>query len=280
MIIALFPNPRKKSTPSYAIGVSEFLRSHGVKVVVDDAEAASLKAEPLSSVDIKAVDFAITMGGDGTILSLVHSHPEIEAPIIGINMGSLGFLADIPISEIYPCLQEILNGNYRVQYRMMMKGVSINNESHYAVNEVVIHRAQNPTLIELAIHVDGIYLNTFAADGIIIATPSGSTAYSLAAGGPILSPALEAFILTPISPHTISNRPIVLIPEREIQVQYLSEHSPVEVAFDGVAAFHLNTGEVCQISKAERKFPLVTLLHHDYFATLRTKLGWTGKLKT
>ncbi|MCB1119385.1 MAG: NAD(+)/NADH kinase, partial [Chlamydiia bacterium] len=225
-------------------------------------------------------DFMISLGGDGTILRLVHTYPDVKAPIIAINLGSLGFIADIPITEIYPSLQQILEGEYRVQERLMMAGGTVEEKIRcFAVNEMVVHRAKNPCLVDLAIHVDGQYLNTFSADGIIISTPSGSTAYSLAAGGPILDPELRAVVITPISPHTISNRPIVLMPKEEIQIQYISDNDPVEVAFDGYSRFMISTGEVFHIGISNRTFRLVHLKRHDYFSTLRTKLGWTGKLK-
>jgi NAD+ kinase len=282
MIIALFPNLIKKASRSLALGVREFLLSRGVSVVVDDESAQAIEAPPLSSMDPKSIDFAISMGGDGTILRLIHKHPELEAPILGINLGHLGFMADVPLADIYPSLQDLLDGAFRIEKRIMMHGETISGEPCFAVNEMVVHRAKNPSLIGLAIHVDGVYLNTFEADGVIIATPSGSTAYSLAAGGPILTPELEAFVLTPISPHTISNRPIVFMPKNEIQIQYLSEYEhPVEIYFDGIARFSLLTGEVFRIRKAKRNFLLVSLTkrtHH--FDILRAKLGWTGSLKT
>jgi NAD+ kinase len=278
MKIALFPNVTKKTARSLALGIREFLHSRKIEVYTDDENAEHLQATPLSQVDPKEIDFLVSMGGDGTILRLFHHHPDLDAPIVGINLGSLGFMADIPISEIYPSLQDIINGDYKVEERIMMEGMTLRGEGCVAVNEMVIHRAKNPSLIELAIHVDGNYLNTFSADGIIIATPSGSTAYSLAAGGPILTPDLNAFVLTPICPHTISNRPIVFMPHNEVQIQYLSEHDPVEITFDGISRFSLKTGEVFQVKKSKRTFKLVNILRRDYFSTLRTKLGWSGKL--
>ena len=151
--------------------------------------------------------------------------------------------------------------------------------SCFAVNDIVIHRASNPSLVELAIHVDGVYLNTFEADGVIIATPNGSTAYSLAAGGPIISPDLEALALTPISPHTISNRPIVLTANQEIQIQYLSDYDPDRSPRRWVSHHTLQTGEVFRITRSPKNFKLVSLLRRDYYSTLRTKLGWSGKLR-
>ncbi len=279
MKIALFPNTSKSQSRSIAIGISEFLSHRGVEVIAEDSEAENLNAKPLSTVDLTLIDVAISLGGDGTILRLVHRHPGLEAPILGVNLGSLGFMADIPLTEIYPSLQELLNGDYEIQERVMMEGRTSREQHTFAVNEVVAHRARNPSLIEIALHVDGNYLNTFAADGVIVSTPSGSTAYSLAAGGPILSPELEAFVITPISPHTISNRPIVLMPHQEIQLQYISEYAPIEINYDGVARFDLMTGEVFFVRRSQKRFKLLNLLSHDYYATLRQKLGWTGKLR-
>lgn len=279
MIIALFPNFTKPQARPLAIAIREFLVANGAIVVADDDEAEQLGASPLSACDPSSIDFVISMGGDGTILRFVHRYPHIKAPIIGVNIGSLGFLAHIPVSEIYPSLTDILSGNYFVQERMMIQAETINGERCFAVNDIVIHRAKNPSLVDLSIHIDGIYLNTFSADGIIISTPSGSTAYSLSAGGPILTPELNAFVITPICPHTISNKPIVLMPKTEIQIQYLSEYQPVEIIHDGMCNYTMKTGEVFRIRKDERTFKLVCLSNHDYFSTLRTKLNWSGTLK-
>lgn len=279
MIIALFPNTSKKQSKNLAIGVQEFLSNHGITVVAEDEEAKQINAKPISSVNLKDIHFMISMGGDGTILRLIHKYEDLDAAILGINLGHLGFMADVPIADIYPSLQDLINGSYKVHERVMIQGESLHGERCFAVNDIVVHRARNPSLVEIAIHIDGAYLNTFEADGIIIATPNGSTAYSLAAGGPIISPDLEAIVLTPISPHTISNRPIVLNPNQEIQIQYLSDYEPVEVRADGLTHHNLQTGDVFRISRSSKKFKLISLYRRDYFSTLRTKLGWAGKLR-
>lgn len=280
MIIGLFPNELKPLSLKIATEICQFLKAKGIQVVTEDHHTSVIGSRPLSEVDMKQIDFRISLGGDGTILRLVHRHPTLEAPLLGINLGSLGFLADIPIDDIYASLQDLLEGHYTVQRRMMMEGYTSHAETCFAVNEMVIHRAQNPCLVDLAIYVDGLYLNTFSADGIILSTASGSTAYSLAAGGPILTPELQAFILTPICPHTISNRPIVLMPKKDIQVKYLSSLSPVEIAYDGISTFTLATHATFTVSASQKHFPLVSLARHDYFFTLREKLGWQGHLKT
>lgn len=278
MIVALFPNASKHRSIEIAKDISHFFTSRGVEVVAEDSIANSIEACPLSQIDQAKIDFLISLGGDGTILRVTHRHPTLEAPLLGINLGSLGFMADVPLHDIYPSLEDFLAGRYVVQERLIMEG-TVNTSSCFAVNEIVVHRAVNPSLVELGIYVDGIYLNTFSADGIILSTPSGSTAYSLAAGGPILTPELNAFVLTPISPHTISNRPIVLMPKCHIQIKYLSPLQPVEISYDGISSFTMGTNETFTIIPSLKKFRLVSLNRHDYFSTLREKLGWAGKLK-
>lgn len=279
MIVAIFPNSQKKESIHLAIGIQEYLSSRGAKVVAHEHCAKSIGATALSEIDPAQIDFLISMGGDGTILQLVHTYAHLDAAIVGINLGHLGFMADIPVSEIYPSLQDLITGYYRIDERLTIDGELPSGIGTFAVNDYVIHRGKNHSLVELAIHVDGTYLNTFVADGVIIATPNGSTAYSLAAGGPILQPNINALALTPISAHTISNRAMVLTAEQEIQIQYLSDYAPLEVSADGIAQYELCSGDVLKIRRSEKVFRLVSLNRHDYFSTLRTKLNWVGRLR-
>lgn len=278
MIIALFPNEKKKQSFELATLICKFLEDQGVTVVAEDEKAEQVGAKPLSTADPSQIKFLISMGGDGTILRISHRYSHLDAAIVGINLGHLGFMADIPVSDIYPSLTDLINGAYSIDHRLALEAISGGESRLRAVNDIVIHRAHNYSLIELCLHVDDIYVNTFVADGLIIATPNGSTAYSLAAGGPILSPTLDAVVITPICPHTISNRPIVLTADRKIEIQYISEYRPVEVRADGLDAFPMKSGESLIVKKSERPFKLVNLLRHEYFTTLRTKLGWSGKL--
>jgi len=265
MRIALFPNPNKPQSLEVTEEIQQFLKEKGVDVVVDSCEE---------------IDFAICMGGDGTILRFIHQHPNLEAPLLPINLGSLGFMADTPIKTLQESLQQLIDGNYTVQERLMMEGMTSQGDHLQVVNEISLQRGTNPSLIDLAIYVDDAYLNTFSADGLIFSTPSGSTAYSLAAGGPIVAPDLDTFIIPPICPHTLSNRPIVLMPKEKIIVRYLSEKEPIIVTGDASSHFELKTGEEIQITPSKRRFRLVNLLHQDYFSTLRSKLGWSGRLFT
>lgn len=279
MIIALFPNIHKQLSRDLAIDIREFLTSQDITVVAEDEKAQIIGAIPISEIDPKDISFIISMGGDGTILRLVHKYAHLDIPVLGINLGHLGFMADVPISDLYPSLQDLIKGSYRIHKRVIIEGKSTSHKGCFAVNDIVVHRGNNRSLVKIAIHVDGTYLNTFEADGIIVATPNGSTAYSLSAGGPIVSPDLEALVITPICPHTISNRPIVLAVNQKIQIQYLSDYNPIEIHADGLNYYELKKSEIFEITRSKKSFKLVSLPRHDYFSTLRTKLGWSGKLR-
>ena len=279
MLIALFPNEKKNHSFDLAIEIQKFFAERGVGVVAEDEKAAQINAIPLSKADPKEIKFLISMGGDGTLLRIAHHFNYLNASILGINLGHLGFMADVPAEDVIPSLQDLLDGAYTIDKRLMIECVNEEGKVLQAVNDIVLHRAQNYSLIKLAIHLDGAYVNTFVADGIIIATPNGSTAYSLAAGGPILSPLLDAIVITPICPHTISNRPIVLTADHEIQIEYLSAYNNIDVRADGLNAFPLSTNQKIIVRKSAKPFQLVNLKRHEYFTTLRTKLGWSGKLR-
>ena len=279
MIIALFPKTQKAESKRLAREVIDFLTQHHATVVVEDDKAADLQAPSLSSIKSEEIKFLITMGGDGSILRIAHQYAHLNAAILGINLGHLGFMADVQISDIIPGLEDLLNGDYTTQNRIVLEGESNHGQSFFAINDCVLHRARNPSLVEFAIYIDNLLLNTFEADGVILATPTGSTAYSLAAGGPILSPEIEALVLTPICPHTISNRPIVITPNRDIRIEYVSENKPVEFVADGLQHFEINSGDSIHIRKSSKIFKLVNLTRIDYFSTLRSKLNWSGKLR-
>ena len=274
---ALFPNPNKNGSLEIAKDILKLLLKEGHTAYTLSEFSDELNI-PSFETKHHTLDFIITFGGDGTILRVLHHYPHIKAPVIGINLGSLGFMANIPVDQALDRITDILNGNYIVHKRMVMDGSIAPNPECHAINEIVVHRGSNPHLVELAVTVDGEYLNTFSADGLIVATPNGSTAYSLASGGPIVMPNLEAMILTPISPHTLSDRPLVLMPKNELQIQYISDKDPVEVNYDGFAPFSLSTSETLTIRKSERTFDLVDFPNYDFLETLRNKLGWSGSL--
>lgn len=279
MIIGLFPNAEKKESFNLAKEINKFLSKKNITVVAEDDKAKIIDAKPLSSVNFNDIKFLVSLGGDGTILRLSHDYLNCHAPIIGVNVGVIGFMADIPLSDIYPSFLDILDNKYTIENRIMLEVKTPSNKVFYAANEAVIHRTLNHNLIKLSVSYGSNHLGTFSADGLIISTPNGSTAYSLSAGGPILSPELEAFVLTPICPHTISVRPIVLSTNHEIQIQYLNsfEH-PIELRTDGIDNCPIQTSEIIKIRKSEKTFKLVKLDRHNYFSTLNSKLGWSGQM--
>ena len=279
MIIALFYNTQKKKSHQIAESIKDFLQRRSVTLIAEDEQAEALGLSKLSSVKEDLIDFCITLGGDGTILRLIRNYPSLQAPILAVNLGTLGFMADITIEDIFVSLDNLIKGFYEIESRLLIEGRTSNDQYSYALNEIVIHRSSYPSLIDLSIYVNNRYLNTFSADGIILSTPSGSTAYSLSAGGPILSLDLNGLVLTPICPHTISNRPIVLSSEQIITLEYNGKSPQVDVIYDGVSSFTIKSGDTVSINRSKKVFKQVTMPSHDYFATLRTKLGWSGHLK-
>ncbi len=264
MKITLVVNTKKKQAEELAEVVTTFLQKNGVALVFPEEND---------------IDFVIALGGDGSILSLVHNYPNLTCPILGINIGTLGFLADITPHHLLQSLENLLAGNFSVQERLMLEAKRQDGSSCYAVNEIVVHRGQNNNLVDLMLTVNGRYFNTFSADGVIISTPSGSTAYSLSAGGPIVDPELKALVITPICPHALSNRPVVLSEPKTVEIEYKSDYLPVEVSFDGTSSFSLKPFETFVLKPSSRPFRLVAMPSFDYFATLRSKLNWTGSLR-
>ena len=278
MIIAIFPHKEKKDSYKLAKEIIKFLEKNKITVVSEDEDASLLNTKKMSSVDNKKIDFLVSLGGDGSILRLAHKYLDLEIPILGVNIGQIGFMADIPISDIYPSLQDLIIKNYKIEKRIILEAKT-SSKTFYAVNEIVMHKNPNHKLIEIAIYIDGQYLSTFSSDGIILATPNGSTAYSLSAGGPILHPELEAVVLNPVCPHTISIRPIVLTSNHEIQLQYLSSHKhPIELRTDSIEYAKIKKDEIVKIKKSKKRFNLIKLNRHDYFSTLNSKLGWSGSM--
>ena len=275
MKIVLFPNLHKAGATAVAEHIVAFLRGHGVEVCADQASAQALGICALHDSGQELPDVCITLGGDGTILRVAHEYPALEIPVLGVNLGHLGFMAEVPREGLLRALEHVVSGQFSVEERMV---ISVDHGRQFAVNDVVLHRGPNPSLIELSVSVDGTWVNTFVADGLILATPGGSTAYSLAAGGPIVVPDIEAVVLTPICPHTISNRPILLPAHREITITVITGRMPVEATVDGQRDHPLCEGSSLHLTKSPRGFRMITLPDRDYYNTLRTKLSWSGKL--
>jgi NAD+ kinase len=232
-----------------------------------------------NSSDVEAADIAIVVGGDGTLLDVARTVAPLGIPIAGVNLGRLGFLVDIQREEMHTILQHILRGQYREERRIMLRAEIFRGDQSIhqseALNDIVVSKGELARLIEFETLVDEYHVNTARADGIIIATPTGSTAYALSANGPILHPTLEAIALVPICPHTLSNRPLVIDSASTVRIRMLdSGKQNSYVSFDGQSSISLLDGDFVDVSMAEHRVRLLRPLEHSHYDVLRAKLGW------
>ncbi len=221
-------------------------------------------------------DVIISIGGDGTMLASAYYAQFYNKPVFGVNLGKLGFLVDANVDQLETLIEELKSEKYSIDERMVIEGECIGHkvEKLYAINDIVIDKGGWPKMIELTITVDGEYVTTFAADGLIIATPTGSTGYSISVGGPIVSPKTDVITLSPVSPHSLSIRPLVLPSTQEIVIKAESFHKEVHVNCDGQRVFSFPPPLEVKITKSKRPLKLVHTSFTSYFETLRNKLLW------
>jgi NAD+ kinase len=258
------------------------LRQRRLRVRFDPLAAALVGAPEDQALEPAAMgqfcDLAITVGGDGTLLGAARALADSGIPLLGINLGRLGFLADLPTEAIETCLAPILAGEFDAEERFLLAARVNGDPPLLALNDVVIHKWNTARMIELETLIDGIFVNRQRGDGIIVATPTGSTAYALSGGGPLIHPALDAIALVPICPHTLSNRPLVVGGHSHIEIRADSAHDQghVIVTCDGQADVFLTAESSVQIERAPHPIRLLHPKGHDHFQILRAKLGWAG----
>jgi NAD+ kinase len=265
--------------------VIAFLVRLGYQVVVDSRAAAQLEPHTLKTAPLETigehVDLVIVLGGDGTLLSVARTLAPHNVPIIGVNLGRLGFLTDIPIDELETTLRTMLDGSYTYDDRTLLSATVVRKRrkvfNTLALNDVVVSRGAMGSMIEFEVYVDGQFAYNLRSDGLIIATPTGSTAYSLSSGGPILHPSLPALGLVPISPHTLSNRPIV-IPSKSLVEIVLIRGPNARVNFDVQSYFDLEPDDKVVVKAHDEPIRLLHPHGYDYYAMLREKLHWSAKL--
>ncbi len=283
--VGFFVNTTKEKAPQIVADVSELLKKAGVVPLVPDEQAKALGL-PLTGITttqmVEEADVILVLGGDGTLLSAAHT-PQIEnVPILAINIGHLGFLTDASLDELKPTLKATLQGDYRIEHRMMLE-VVVNSQSPqpfhaFALNDVVIRHYTR--LIELNAYVDGELFIPYNADGLIIATPSGSTGYSLACGGTIVAPQLEAILLTPIAPHSLTVRPFIAHGDAKIKVEMHSTYEHLDLFIDGQRETHTLAREAeIKVQKAKRTIQLIRSRSHSYYKALREKLMLGERIK-
>ena len=282
--IGLFGKFKDASVSDAIERVKSHLEANGRNVLLGNTTASEIEGKRLDDHKLtpdEVIDLAIVVGGDGTMLNVARNLSRHDVPAIGVNMGRLGFLTDIAIADIEPSLEAILSGDYHIENRTMLQ-CAVNREgdelySGIALNDIVISKGNTGRLIEFEIRVNGQYVSQPRSDGLILSTPTGSTAYALSAGGPIIFPNLPVIGMSPICPHTLSNRPIVLDENAVIEISSLhSRESRPTLALDGVMGLKFEGGEAVTIRKAPKKLKLVRINGFNYFETLYSKLGWQG----
>ncbi|MDG4595155.1 MAG: NAD(+) kinase [Candidatus Contendobacter sp.] len=279
-LISKFGDPTGAGTLNQ---IAAYLRQRQLRVLLDESSARLMPDNGLETASRAVIgeqcDLVVVMGGDGTMLNAARSLVDYEVPILGVNLGRLGFLADVSPSELPHRLEAVLQGHFREARRSLLHA-QVLREDHVtgeadALNEVVVHKREVARMIEVDAFLDGRFLNAYRADGLIISTPTGSTAYALAGGGPIIHPGLEAVVLVPICPHTLTHRPIVVKADSVIEVVLNSANTTeAQITCDGQISLAIEPGDHVLIRKKSRKVRLVHPLNHDYFELLRAKLNW------
>ncbi len=287
MRIGIAVKPGLAEARETLVGVEQWLRDHAVDAVWTQ-EAHDLLPPGTRTVVTREtlpadLNLVLVLGGDGTLLALAKAIAESgsDVPILAVNFGSLGFLTETTRSEIYDSLTAVKNGRESYDLRMMLRGVATRAggaETHLALNDVVFTRTALSRMVDLEVSVGDQFVTAVKADGLIVASPTGSTAYNLAAGGPIVHPAMDAIVLTPIAPHTLTNRPIVIPAEREVRVKSTGTNAGnVYVTVDGQTGFEMAEGDEVAVSKAARPLRLVRASARSYFEVLRQKLKWNER---
>jgi NAD+ kinase len=279
--VGLIAKADAKEAQRVVLTLIDWLTARGLAVVLEKetaglAPAASVPAARKSDLPAQ-VDALIVLGGDGTLLSMARAVGDLGVPMLGVNLGGLGFLTATTLDEMLPALEALLAGDMAVEERMVLgarlvRGGQVTGE-YLALNDVVITKSAMSRIIDLLVSVDGRHATAYRADGLIISTPTGSTAYNLSAGGPILFPTMDAVVLTPIAPHTLSNRPIVLPGAQRIDVT-LRVDQEVMLTMDGQVGVPLRERDVVEIQKARARIRLMRFETRDFFSVLRAKLKW------
>ncbi|SPD75558.1 putative inorganic polyphosphate/ATP-NAD kinase [uncultured Desulfobacterium sp.] len=268
---------------SEASRLSDWFSARGIEPFAEEMEAEALvniSRHKLSAIP-NTVNWVVVLGGDGTMLGAARMLGRYGLPILGVNLGGLGFLTGIPLERLYPIIEMMIEERLQVEYRVMLENRVMRNGEEiirfHVLNDVVINKRTLARIIDLDVTINDEFLTTFRADGLITATPTGSTAYNLSAGGPILYPTMETFVLTPICPFTLTNRPIIIPDTAVIRIRMGKPTKERAIlTFDGQVGFDFYYGDELIISKSYEKIKLLTPPDHSYFKLLRNKLMWGG----
>ena len=279
MRIAVFPNVDKPNAGAVLDRIFRFFSERDVQLMLPMDEArffGCAETYGVENIEQAPANMALSLGGDGTLLGVCHRYGRNEVPVCGINIGTLGFMADIELDELEDRLEKILVGGYYIEQRLLLAGfVKSKGREHFlgnAINDVVVTKGGMARMLRLGLSINETHLMDYKADGIIVASPTGSTAYSLSAGGPIMNPTIQALLVTPICAHTFNMRPLVVNEHDVIHIHIAAVHQDILVTFDGQESFHLLPGDEVVVRKAQQSARIVKFEDQDYYQILRTKL--------
>jgi NAD+ kinase len=283
MKIGIFTKPEEPRAAALVARLVEWAADKNVQLFINER----LNEKPdgvFSASDAKIAevsDLIVTLGGDGTMLAVARLLEGRGTPVFGINLGTLGYLAEFPAEEALEALSEVMLGHYRIARRTLIDWCVIRNQGIVgkgcALNDVVVNKATLARVIEIDCTVGSHYVTTYRADGLIIATPTGSTAYNLSAGGPIIYPSVGAICIAPICPHTLTNRPLILPDKKKIKLELKTREQEVVLASDGQITFQLLANDTVELKKSDSTFNVIVSKEKDYFHILRSKLRWSGR---
>lgn len=278
--LGLYPNVNKKNLTKLVSGLINWLEGRGYSVVLpnDIADVLSISEHSIETEDFfQKIDIAVTLGGDGTLLNVARHVAPYKIPILGINLGHVGFLTEIELADLYTDLERFNKNSYTIDYRMMLETEVVRDgevlEKFLALNDAVVTKGPFARLIRLKTYANEDYIDTYPADGLIIATPTGSTAYSLSAGGPIIHPNMNLLLLTPICPHTLHSRSIVVSENDVIKVKLLADHPEIMLTVDGQQGYKLLPGDQIIVKKSNFLTRLIRLKERSFYDVLRKKLS-------
>jgi NAD+ kinase len=279
--IGIISKPKKTEIREIVPSLTQWLRERKVEVFIDKETASLLESaeKSLSRNEMPSqVDLLVVLGGDGTLLAAARALNRKPVPILAVNLGGLGFLTVITREELYPTLELVLAGNFKTERRVQIEGELVRADevisSFLALNDVVLNKGAIARILDFDVLVNGRFISTYKSDGLIVSTPTGSTAYSLAAGGPIVTPAVEAFVVTPICAHTLTNRPLVLPDSVQIEVVVKSQREVAYLTVDGQMGIATHSDDAVRLKKASSCVEIIQPPNKDYFEILRQKLKW------
>jgi NAD+ kinase len=280
-IIGLIGKYNDPGVNDTVLDLCRLLEQRGCEILIEDATAAHLPASPYPALPLQALgercDLAITVGGDGTLLNAARSLVDSQVPLLGINLGRLGFLVDVSPADMAERIHEILDGQYEEEPRILLSAEIVHHDGRHshsdAFNDVVVHKGEIGRMIETETYINGRFLNSMRSDGLIVSTPTGSTAYALSGGGPILEPSMDAMIIVPICPHTMSYRPIVIDGDSTVEI-LVKEYPRAQVTCDGQINLGVVSGDRVRIRKKDKLVRLIHPHQHNHYEILRRKLHW------